>query len=77
MDVVLPSMGEDAEEIATVAFWMAEVGDTVAEGDDLLELTTDKAAFTLPSPHSGVLLEQMVAEGNEVSVGDVLGVMET
>lgn len=77
VEVPLPSMGEDAEDSATVAFWVAGIGDTLAEGDDLLELTTDKAAFTVPCPQDGILLETVVAEGDEVSVGDVICVLET
>lgn len=76
VDVELPSMGDDAESEAVVAYWAAEVGAQLDEGDDLVELTTDKAAFTLPAPRRGRLVERRVAEGDSVSVGDVLCVLE-
>jgi len=76
VEVELPSMGEDAEDLANVAYWLVEVGDEVSEGDDLVELTTDKAAFNLPSPASGTVVELEVEEGDDVSVGDVLCVLE-
>jgi len=76
VDVELPSMGDDAENEAVVAYWAAEVGAQLEEGDDLVELTTDKAAFTLPAPRRGRLVERRVAEGDAVSVGDVLCVLE-
>lgn len=78
VEVVLPSLGDDDDAVAggTVSFWLAEVGAALREGDDLLELTTDKAAFVVPSPAAGVLAEQCVREGDRIAVGDVLGVLE-
>lgn len=76
IDITLPTLGEDAIEKATLAYWLVEVGDQVDEGTDLIELTTDKAAFTLPAPQSGQLVEKCVGEGDEISVGDTLCVMD-
>ena len=78
-EVQLPSLGdeEDAVTGGTVADWLAQPGATLEAGDDLLELTTDKAAFVVPSPHAGTLVEQRVRTGDDVQVGDVLGVLET
>lgn len=75
-EVTLPSLGEEGVESVTVSQWLASPGDAVAEGDDLIEITTDKAAFTLPSPASGTLTEHVVSEGDEVAVGDVLCIVE-
>ena len=75
-EVELPDLGDDADSNAVVAYWLKEEGDAVSEGEDLIELTTDKAAFTLPSPKSGVLAEKKVAEGDEVSAGDVLCILD-
>lgn len=78
-EVALPSLGEDAEDnvdAATVSSWLVEEGDQVAEGDDLIEMTTDKAAFNLPSPKSGALTQKLVEEGDEVKVGDAVCVLE-
>ena len=44
-EVRLPDLGDDAEQQVTVSAWMAETGAALSEGDDLLEITTDKAAF--------------------------------
>ena len=76
-DVRLPSLGEDASEEATVSYWLVDEGDLVNEGDDLVEMTTDKAAFSVPSPRTGTVLEKLVDEGDEVSVGDVLCTLDT
>ena len=75
-EVRLPSLGEDSDELATVSFWPVKEGDTVNEDDDLVEMTTDKAAFIVPCPKTGVLVERRVGEGNEVAVGDVICVLE-
>lgn len=76
VDVPLPSLGEDANDVAEVALWCVNEGDRVEEGADLLEVTTDKAAFTLPAPKSGTLVERRVAEGAEVRAGDIVCVIE-
>jgi pyruvate dehydrogenase E2 component (dihydrolipoamide acetyltransferase) len=76
MDFVLPDLGEDAGESAKVTFWFLNEGDEVAEGQDLVEMMTDKATFNVPSPASGRLAEIRAREDDEVRVGDVLGVIE-
>ena len=76
-EVTLPSLGEEAEGTATVSFWLVSEGERVKKGDDLLELTTDKAAFTVPSPRTGILSERLVEEDEDVDVGDPLCVLET
>lgn len=75
-EVTLPSLGEDANADATVSAWLVAPGTAVAEGDEILELTTDKAAFTVPSPAAGTLIETRVAEGDEIRVGDPICVLE-
>jgi len=54
----------------------AEPGDALSEGDDLLEITTDKAAFCVPVPQNGRLVETRVAEDDVVHVGDVICILE-
>ena len=76
VDVRLPDLGEDSEETITVSGWLAEAGTFLKEGDDLLELTTDKAAFSLPAPREGVLAEWRVHDGDEIKVGDVVCIFE-
>lgn len=73
--VVLPELGEGIDK-ATVSYWYYQIGEKVNEKDDLVELTTDKATFNLPSPCSGTLCEIFFREGDAVNVGETLGVIE-
>lgn len=73
--VVLPELGEGIEK-ATVSYWYFKEGEKVNEKDDLVELTTDKATFNLPSPCSGTLSEIFFREGDTVNVGEILGTID-
>ncbi len=73
--VSLPELGKDITG-ATVSFWYFKEGQKVNEKDDLVELTTDKAAFNLPSPATGVIKEILFHEGDAVKIGEVLAVIE-
>ncbi len=73
--VFLPELGEGIEK-ATVSYWYYKPGEKVSEKDDLVEITTDKATFNLPSPCSGTLSEIIFSEGDTVNVGEVLGVID-
>ena len=76
VDVTLPSLGEDASEIATVSQWLVAEGDSVQEQDDLVEMTTDKAAFNVPSPATGTIVKIVAQEAQDVQVGALLCVIE-
>ena len=75
--VELPDLGEDAPDEAEVSFWYVSPGEQVTEGSDLLEMLTDKAAFTVPSPVSGTVKELLVDEEQKVQVGQAICVIET
>lgn len=71
IEAKLPPLGEGINK-ASVSYWHKAIGDNVKEGEDLVELVTDKAAFNMPSPASGVLKDILAQEGDEVIVGQVL-----
>jgi pyruvate dehydrogenase E2 component (dihydrolipoamide acetyltransferase) len=73
--VYLPELGENITK-ATVSYWYFENGASVVEGNDLVEMATDKATFNVPAPCSGTLVEIMAPEGESVEVGAVLAVIE-
>jgi len=72
----LPDIGEGLAE-AEVAKWLVSVGDHVNEDQPVVEMMTDKASVELPSPGTGVVVEQLVAEGDVVKTGALLYVLET
>lgn len=73
--IILPELSEGVGK-AIVSYWYFKVGEKVNEKDDLVELTTDKATFNLPSPCSGRLAEIIFSEGSSVKVGETLGTIE-
>ena len=70
-DVVLPELAESVVEGEVLA-WLVEVGAPVAAEQPLVEVMTDKVTVELPSPHAGVLIDQVAAVGDVVRVGAVL-----
>ena len=74
-NVILPELGEGIEK-AIVAHWHTAVGQQVAKDDDVVELVTDKAAFSVPACTSGVVKEIRVLEGQEVNIGETLAVID-
>ncbi|MCY3578469.1 MAG: hypothetical protein OXH53_14280 [bacterium] len=72
--IKLPKLGDTTEEVVVLE-WLAEVGDTVAAGDDLLRVETDKVDSDVPSPVSGTLAERLVAVDDEVSIGAPIAII--
>ncbi len=68
--VTVPDIGTD-DEVDLVEISVA-VGDTVAEGDSLVVLESDKASMEVPSPAAGEVLEVRVSEGQKVRQGSEL-----
>ena len=74
--VQMPQMGQSIAE-GTVVKWQKAVGDAVEADELLVEVESDKVAFEVGSPVSGVLTACLTAEGNVVEVGATIGVVET
>ena len=73
--IKVPPLGESIVE-ATVSRWLKKEGDTVAVGDALVELETDKITVEVPALEAGVLSARAKGEGDVVAVGDVLGELQ-
>jgi len=76
VEVRLPEMGDDKNLEASVSFWYYDTGESVKEGEDLLEVVTDKATFNVPAPRAGKLVSVVANEGETVKANDLLGVIE-
>ncbi len=73
-NVTMPQLGETVAD-GTVTKWFKKVGDTVAKGEALFEVSTDKVDTEIPAPANGVLTAILVDEGATVDVGTVLAVI--
>jgi len=74
-ELTMPKLGEVMEE-GTVASWKVTEGQTVKEGDIVLEIEMDKAVAEVEAPASGVVTKILVAEGETVPVNTPLAVIE-
>lgn len=72
--IKMPTLGFDMEE-GTMGTWLKQVGDRVQKGDVLAEIESDKVTQELTSRAEGVLLAQLVNTGDQVPVGDNLGII--
>ena len=70
--VVMEALSPTMEEGRLVE-WKKNEGDTVAQGDVLAEVETDKAVMELVARAPGTLLKQVVAAGETVPVSEVVG----
>ena len=66
--VSMPQLGETVTE-GTILRWLKQVGDTIAEDELLVEISTDKVDTEVPSPASGVIAEILAGEGDTIAVG--------
>lgn len=71
MDVRLPNLGEGADSGSVVSVAVKE-GDSIAAGQNIIELETGKAVAGIPSPNAGKVTRIAVKAGDKVSVGQVL-----
>jgi len=70
--ITMPKLGQ-SEEVGTLVRWRKKVGDTVAKGDILFEIETDKAVLEAESFFEGTLLKIVVQEGTTVPINTTVG----
>jgi 2-oxoglutarate dehydrogenase E2 component (dihydrolipoamide succinyltransferase) len=74
-NIVVPEVGESIVD-ARIAKWLRKEGDVVSAGDPLVELETDKIDLEVSAPQAGVLSRIDRKDGDDVKVGEVLGVID-
>ncbi len=74
--ITVPKWGIEMQE-GTITGWQVAVGATVAKGDELIDIETDKIVNTMEAPVGGVVCRQLVEEGETLKVGELLGVIAT
>jgi 2-oxoglutarate dehydrogenase E1 component len=74
LEIVMPEMGESVNE-GTVLEWHVSEGDQVAEGDTVVEVSTDKVDAEVPAPASGTITKIIVGPDETIDVGKPLAEM--
>lgn len=75
IEVTLENLPGGAGE-ATVQAWHFEEGDAVMKGDEIAELSMEEGTVTITAPVSGILAEVYYDEGEAVTLGEVLCLIE-
>src|SRR5699024_2746334 len=73
-EVKVPELAESISE-GTISEWLKSVGDQVEQGENIVELETDKVNVEVISEVSGVLSEIKAEEGDTVEVGSVIAIV--
>ncbi len=76
IEIKVPQLSESVTE-ATLLAWQKQVGERVAEGENLIDVETDKVVLDLPAPKSGVLTRIIKHEGDRVTSGEVIAELDT
>src|SRR5947209_9794309 len=71
----LPDIGEGVVE-GEIVKWLVKTGDDVSEDQPLVEVMTDKATVTIPSPRRGKVVQVVGKEGETAKVHETLLVLE-
>ncbi|MBI5007395.1 MAG: 2-oxoglutarate dehydrogenase complex dihydrolipoyllysine-residue succinyltransferase [Nitrosomonadales bacterium] len=76
IEVKVPQLSESVSE-ATLLTWNKKVGEAVSEGENLIDIETDKVVLELPAIKSGVLSKIIKADGARVGSGEVIAQIDT
>ncbi len=76
IEVKVPQLSESVSE-ATLLTWQKKVGEAVSEGENLIDIETDKVVLELPAIKSGVLAKIIKADGSKVASGEVIAQIDT
>lgn len=76
IEIKVPQLSESVSE-ATLLTWHRQVGEAVAEGENLIDIETDKVVLELPAPGSGVLTRIIRGDGEKVTTNEVIALLDT
>lgn len=74
MDLAMPRLSDTMEE-GTLGRWLKHEGETIAKGEVIAEIQTDKANMELEAFQGGVLEKILVQEGETVPIGQPIAVI--
>lgn len=70
----MPELGESISE-GTISNWVIKEGDSVNEGDIILEIETDKVNLEVSAEHNGIVTKIKKQSGDTVEVGEVIALL--
>ncbi len=76
IEITMPRLSDTMEE-GSIATWHKHPGDRVEPGDVLVEIETDKATMEYEAYEAGTLSEILVAEGEVVTIGTPIALLDT
>jgi 2-oxoglutarate dehydrogenase E2 component (dihydrolipoamide succinyltransferase) len=76
IEIKVPPLSESVTE-ATLLTWHRKTGESINEGENLIDIETDKVVLELPAIKSGVLTKILKQDGEKVVAGEVIAVLDT
>jgi pyruvate dehydrogenase E2 component (dihydrolipoamide acetyltransferase) len=74
MEILMPQLGETVTE-GKITVWFKSVGDSIAPGDNLFEIETDKVSMEVPATSAGILKEIRVRQGEVAPVSAIVAII--
>src|SRR5436853_3616505 len=76
VEVKIPQLSESVSE-ATLVNWKKKAGEAVKRDENLIDVETDKVVLELPAPADGVLAKIVKNDGESVTSGEVIALIDT
>src|SRR6476659_5891970 len=76
VEVKVPQLSESVSE-ATLVSWRKKAGEAVKRDENLIDIETDKVVLELPAPADGVLARIVKNDGESVTSGEIIAVIDT
>ena len=76
IEIKVPQLSESVSE-ATLVSWHKQAGEAVAEGENLIDVETDKVVLELPAIKAGVLTKILKQNGEKVTSNEVIAILDT
>ena len=76
IEVKVPQLSESVSE-ATLVAWRKKAGEPVKRDENLIDIETDKVVLELPAPADGVLSKIVKKDGDSVTSGEVIAMIDT
>ena len=72
--VIMPQAGQDLET-GIVRHWLKAEGDSVAKGEPIVQIETEKVTLDVEAPAAGVLLRILVPDDTETAIFSTIGII--